>query len=125
MLFRSPAKNYGDASFNLTAPTSNSSGAFTYTSSAPSVATVTTGGTVTIVGAGTTTITATQAATTNYTTGSVTASLVVSAIAPTIGTLTAPAKNFGDASFNLTAPTSNSSGAFTYTSSAPSVATVT
>ena len=121
-----PAKNFGDASFNLTAPTSNSDGAFTYTSSAPGVATVTsTGGTVTVVGAGSTTITATQAASGNYTGGSVTASLVVSAIAPTIGTLTAPAKNFGDASFNLTAPTSNSGGAFTYTSSAPEVATVT
>ena len=121
-----PAKNFGDASFNLTAPTSNSDGAITYTSSAPGVATVTsTGGTVTVVGAGSTTITATQAASGNYTVGSVTASLVVSAIAPTIGTLTAPAKNFGDASFNLTAPTSNSGGAFTYTSSAPGVATVT
>jgi uncharacterized protein YjbI with pentapeptide repeats len=121
-----PAKNFGDASFNLTAPTNNSGGAFTYTSSAPAVATVTsTGGTVTIVGAGTTTITATQDASGNYTTGSVTASLVVSPIAPTIGALSVPAKNFGDASFNLTAPTSDSSGAFTYTSSVPGVATVT
>ena len=121
-----PAKNFGDASFNLTAPTSNSDGAITYTSSAPGVATVTsTGGTVTVIGAGSTTITATQAASGNYTVGSVTASLVVSAIAPTIGALSAPAKNFGDASFNLTAPTSNSGGAFTYTSSAPGVATVT
>ena len=122
-----PAKNFRDASFSLTAPTSDSSGAFTYNSSAPSVATVTSsGGVVTIVGAGTTTITATQAASGNYTGGSsVTASLVVSPIAPTIGALTVPAKNFRDASFSLTAPTSDSSGAFTYNSSAPSVATVT
>jgi uncharacterized protein YjbI with pentapeptide repeats len=120
-----PAKNFGDAAFDLTAPTSNSDGAFTYESSDAAVATVTSGGTVTVVGAGSTTITATQASTTNYTGGSVTASLVVSAIAPTIGNLSVPAKNFGDASFNLTAPTSNSDGAFTYTSSAPGVATVT
>ena len=120
-----PAKNFGDASFNLTAPSSNSDGAITYTSSAPAVATISTGGTVTVVGAGTTTITASQAATTNYTGGSVTASLVVSPIAPTIGALTAPAKNFADASFNLTAPSSNSDGAITYTSSAEGVATVT
>jgi hypothetical protein len=120
-----PAKNFGDAAFDLTAPTSDSSGAFSYTSSVPGVATVTSGGTVTVVGAGTTTITATQDASGNYTTGSVTASLVVSPIAPTIGALSAPAKNFGDASFNLTAPTSNSDGAFSYTSSAPGVATVT
>ena len=83
------------------------------------------GDTVIIIGAGSTTITATQDATTNYTSGSVTASLVVSPIAPTIGTLTVPAKNFGDAAFNLTSPTSNSSGAFTYTSSNTAVATVT
>ncbi|NBO72606.1 LamG domain-containing protein, partial [bacterium] len=97
-----PAKNFGDASFNLTNPTSNSNGAFSYSSSNTSVATVTTGGTVTIVGAGNTTITATQAATTNYTSGSVTASLVVSQAAPAIGALSAPAKTYGDASFNLT-----------------------
>jgi uncharacterized protein YjbI with pentapeptide repeats/uncharacterized protein YjdB len=119
-------KNFRDASFNLTAPSSNSAGAFTYTSSNPAVASVTIDGIVTIVSAGTTTITATQAAIVNgnYLTGSVTASLVVSAIAPTIGSLSVPAKNFGDASFNLTAPTSDSSGAFTYTSSNTAVATV-
>ena len=120
-----PAKNFGDASFNLTAPSSNSGGAFSYTSSNAAVATVTSQGVVTIVGAGSTTITATQAATTNYTSGSVTGVLVVSPIAPTIGTLTAPAKNFGDASFNLTAPSSNSGGAFSYTSSNAAAATVT
>ena len=121
-----PAKYFRDISFNLTAPTSDSSGAFSYTSSNTGVATVTSdGGVVTIVGAGSTTITATQASATNYTTGSVTASLVVSPIAPTIGALTVPAKNFGDASFNLTAPTTDSSGAFIYTSSDPTVATVT
>ena len=121
-----PAKNFGDASFSLTAPTSDSDGAFSYTSSDTSVATVTSGGTVTVVGAGSTTITATQAATINYTGGSsVSATLVVSPIAPTIGALSVPAKNFGDASFSLTAPTSDSDGAFSYTSSDTSVATVT
>jgi uncharacterized protein YjbI with pentapeptide repeats len=123
--FTVPAKNFGDASFNLTAPTSNSSGSFTYTSSNTAVATVTSGGTVTIVSAGTTTITATQAIDGNYTTRDVSSSLVVSPIAPTIGTLTVSAKNFGDASFNITAPTSNSDGAFSYTSSNTGVATVT
>ena len=121
-----PAKNFRDGSFNLTAPTSNSGGAFTYSSSNTSVATVTSdSGVVTIVGAGSATITATQASTTNYTAGSVTASLVVSPIAPTFGTFTAVAKNFRDASFSLTAPTTDSSGAFTYSSNTPSVATVT
>ncbi|NBO72983.1 hypothetical protein EBV26_21315, partial [bacterium] len=125
--FSVPSKNFRDASFNLTAPSSNSAGAFTYTSSNSAVASVTMDGIVTIVSAGTTMITATQAAIVNgnYLTGSVTTSLVVSAIAPTIGSLSVPAKNFGDASFNLTVPTSDSSGAFTYTSSNTAVATVT
>jgi uncharacterized protein YjbI with pentapeptide repeats len=122
-----PAKNFRDASFNLTAPTSDSSGVFTYDSSNTAVATVSTGGIVIIVGAGSTTITATQEASAdgNYNTGSVTGVLEVSPIAPTIGALSVPAKNFRDASFNLTAPTSDSSGVFTYDSSNTAVATVT
>jgi len=71
-------KNFGEPSFNITGPNSNSTGAFSYTSSDDSVATITTGGEVTIVNAGTTTITATQAASGNYTSGSVTAQFAVS-----------------------------------------------
>ena len=62
--------------FTLTAPTSNSNGAFTYTSSNTSVATVS-GNTVTIVGVGTATITATQAAAGLYLETSTTATLTV------------------------------------------------
>jgi len=80
--FSVPAKNLGDASFNLTAPTSNSSGAFTYTSSNTSVATII-GSTVTIVGAGITTITANQAADGAFGTGSTSADLIVSYSSPT------------------------------------------
>ncbi len=74
--FSVAAKNLGDAAFNLTAPTSNSNGAFTYTSSNTSVATIS-GSTVTIVGIGSTTITAAQAADAPYTAGSTSAILVV------------------------------------------------
>ncbi len=63
-----PSKNVGNAPFLITAPTSNSTGAFTYTSSNPAVATVT-GSTITIVGVGNTTIKATQAAAGGYTVG--------------------------------------------------------
>ena len=63
--FSVPAKLVGDAAFELTAPTTNSSGAFTYTSSNSGVATIN-GSTVTIVGVGTSTITATQAADGSY-----------------------------------------------------------
>jgi predicted nucleic acid-binding protein len=79
--FSVPAKMFGDAAFNLTAPTSNSMGAFTYTSSNTSVATIV-GNTVTIVGAGTSVITANQAANGAYSAGSVTANLVVSFAVP-------------------------------------------
>jgi uncharacterized protein YjbI with pentapeptide repeats len=119
-----PAKNFGDAAFNLTAPTSNSGGAFVYTSSAPGVATVTSGGRVTVVGVGSTTITATQDASGNYAGGSsVTASLVVSA---SLSNFTVPSgKVYGDASFNLTDPTStDATVGFTFASSNSAVATI-
>lgn len=62
--------------FTITDPVSNSSGAFTYTSSRTSVATIS-GNTVTVVGIGNTTITATQAASGSYASGAVTFVLVV------------------------------------------------
>lgn len=78
--FSIPAKLLGDAPFTLTAPTSNSSGTFSYISSNTNVATIT-GNTVTILRAGTSTITATQAAAAPYAAGSITATLSVS-VAP-------------------------------------------
>lgn len=78
-------KNFGDPSFTLTPPTSNSSGTFSYESSNPSVATIS-GSTVTITGTGTTTINATQAATANYTSGTISASLLVNATKPSLST---------------------------------------
>ena len=127
-VFTISSKNFGDASFTPDYPTSNSSGAFTYTSSTPSVATVnSTTGLVTIVSIGTTTIRATQAAAVNYTSAYVEASVTIAPIAPTFsngGVFTISSKDLGDDPFTPAYPTSNSSGAFTYTSSAPSVATV-
>ena len=121
--FAISAKTVG-SSFQLTAPTTNSDGAFTYTSSNEAVATIS-GTTVSVVGAGNVTITATQAAGTYNTSGTITATFTASnLIIPTIGTLTVPAKVMGDAAFDLSAPTSNSTGAFTYTSSNTAVATI-
>ena len=81
----------GDAPFTLTAPVSNSAGAFTYSSSNPAVATVS-GSTVTIIATGTTTITATQAATATHGSNSITATFTVTPPPPPIslnnGTLT-------------------------------------
>lgn len=117
------SKTVGDAAFTLTAPSSNSTGAITYTSSNTSVATVS-GSTVTIVGAGTATITATQATSANYNAGSVTTTLTVAKANPTIASMSAISRAFGSAAFNLTAPISNSTGAFTYVSSDAAVAII-
>ena len=76
--FTIPAKVIGEAPFSLTSPliTSDSPGAFTFSSSNTAVATVS-GSTVTIVGIGSTTITANQAAGGSFNTGSKTAILDV------------------------------------------------
>ena len=66
----------GDAPFSLTAPSSTSPGAFSFSSSNPAVASVS-GSTVTITGGGTATITATQAAYGSYAQGSTTALISV------------------------------------------------
>lgn len=73
-----PAKKVGDPSFVLTNPTSDSAGAFTYTSSNTAVATIS-GNTVTILTSGSTTITANQAASGAFIAGSVTTNFTVTA----------------------------------------------
>ena len=121
-----PAKIFGDAAFNLTAPTSNSNGAFSYTSSNTDVATVTSEGTVTIVGVGSTTITATQAAADNYSSGSVSASLVVSKATPVLSAFTvSTSRTYGAVPFSALAyPTSVSNGTITYSSTDSTVASI-
>ena len=123
--FSIPAKIIGDAAFSLTQPTSNSLGDFSYTSSDPTVATVS-GTTLTLLKMGSTTITATQAATPNYSAKSTTATALVNGKAVTLTAFTVAAHAVGDTAFALTAPTAtpSSGGAFTYTSDTPSVATV-
>lgn len=89
----------------LTDPTSNSAGAFTYSSSNTAVATVS-GNVVTPITAGTTTITATQTASGNYTQGSISAVYTISSCtAPAITTQPiAKTVNYGtDTSFSVAA----------------------
>ena len=75
--FTVPAKVQGDTPFTLTPPSSNNpTGAFSYTSSNASVATIA-GNTVTVVGPGSSTITVTQAESATHTSLSATAALVV------------------------------------------------
>jgi uncharacterized repeat protein (TIGR02543 family) len=117
-------KTLGDQPFTPTIPTSESTGAITYSSSDTSVATIhPTSGLITVLSGGTTTITATQAATSNYNSATVTTTLTV-LLDPMIGAMSPITKTYGVAPFTLTAPTTNSNGAITYTSSNTSVATV-
>ncbi|MEY2763716.1 MAG: hypothetical protein RLZZ205_140, partial [Bacteroidota bacterium] len=109
--FTVPSKVFGDAAFTLTAPTSNSTGSFTYSSSNTAVATIS-GSTVTLTGVGTTTITATQAAAGAFGAGSITATLVVSSPPPATAAPTPPSRNasnvismYSDAYTNVTIDT--------------------
>jgi sugar lactone lactonase YvrE len=129
----STSKAYGDPSFAiLTRPTSNSSGAITYTSSNTAVATIDASGDwINIVGAGDVSFNALQAAVPNqFTSASRTSdTLTVSLGTPTLSSATFTVSNtskvYGDPSFAIFArPTSNSSGAITYTSSNSAVATI-
>ncbi|MCJ0743347.1 LamG-like jellyroll fold domain-containing protein [Pedobacter montanisoli] len=121
--FADMTKTYGDAPFTIIAPTSNSPGAFSYTSSNTAVATIN-GSTITIVGAGTAIITAKQAATANYSEGNITKTLTVNKGNPVFSGFANMAKTYGDAPFTIIEPTSNSTGAFSYTSSNTAVATI-
>jgi uncharacterized protein YjdB len=132
-IFTISSKNVGAGSFTPQYPSSNSAGAYTYTSSDMNVATVDNTGAITIKNAGTTSIVVLQAAAGNYISASVTASFVVNPIAQTFtfngqnitnDMFTISSKNFGASSFTPTYPTSNSSGALSYTSSDINVATV-
>ena len=118
-------KTYGAAAFLLTSPTTTSSGSFTFTSSNTSVATVnSTTGLVTVVAPGSTEIAATQAQTLTHTASTIRTTFVVDPGSPVISAMPAITKAYGSAAFTLTAPTSNSSGAISYTSSNTAVATI-
>jgi len=68
---------YEDANFNVTPPSSNSNGSFTYSGNNNLLATITSGGLISIVGAGSLTITATQAETSLWNSANVTTTLQI------------------------------------------------
>jgi Secretion system C-terminal sorting domain/Bacterial Ig-like domain (group 2) len=94
--FSIPAATTSTAPFAITAPTSNSAGAFSYSSTNSSVATVS-GNTITVVGQGSTTIKATQASSGSYIDGTISTTLQVDASisVPTSAALT-PTKPAAD-----------------------------
>lgn len=116
------AKTFGDAPFTL-GGTASSGLTVSYTSSNPSVATVS-GNTVTIVGAGTSTITANQPGNDVYNAAApVNQVLTVNKANQTITFNPLPEKSLGDPPFTLNA-TASSGLPVSYTSSNTSVATV-
>jgi hypothetical protein len=124
--FANSNKIMSNPAFSIAAPTSNSAGGFTYYSSNTQVATVS-GSTITLVAPGISIITAVQSANGNYRAGSISAVLTVgisSNSAPTISSMSPMTKFISDDPFTITSPTSNSSEAFIYFSSTPSVGSV-
>lgn len=117
---------YGTAPFDLTNPVStntNPAATFTFTSSNIAVADIS-GITVTIVSAGQTVITAIQAPTPGFSSATITANFTVNIATPTISGFTIAPKSFGDISFGLTDPLSNSAGVFSFRSLTTDVITV-
>jgi hypothetical protein len=113
--------------FTLSPPTSNSNspGAFTYSVPANNGVVSISGNVVTMLAAGSTTITVIQEAVGGYASSTpIYAIVAVILPAPSLSNFTVPAKNIGDLPFNITAPTSNSNGSFSYTSSNNNVATI-
>jgi hypothetical protein len=114
----------GTNKYTLVAPTSSSPGAWTFTSSDSSIATVS-GTVVTFVKPGVVTLTANQAATGTYdAVGPLSAKLTITQ-APTVGVVPTVTKVIGDPDFALPLPTTNSSSAFVFTSSDANVISVT
>lgn len=122
-VFSISGKVFGSNPFPIIPPNSPSGGSWSYASANPSVATVS-GNTVMITGAGSAVIIATQAASGKYTSVSKTATLVVKAATPSLSGFTIPPKFYGDSLFTLSAPSTPSSGTFSYRSSNLKVATV-
>ena len=118
--FSNLSATYLDPDITLAAA-SNSTGAITYSSLDPSVSTIS-GNTLTILGAGSDTVTASQVADSNYLSGSRSVNLTVAKASPTI--VFPDITSYANSPDFTLSPTSNSTGAFTFTSSDVSVATI-
>ena len=123
-VFAVETRSFGVTSFSVTAPSSTSPGALSYTSSDVNVATVSSLGTISIVGTGSTTITVNQASTSNYLSASAAATFTVTKGIPTFTVANPPDKPYGSPDFTISTPVTNSTGAITYRSLTPLVATV-
>lgn len=114
---------WGVGAIALTPPTSNSPGAWVYTSSNTNVASII-GNTASIKNVGSTTITATQLASGSFDAKSSTTTLTVLAGSPTLGTFPAITIGVDAGPITITPPSSTSAGTWTYSSSNAAVATI-
>ncbi|RYE21419.1 MAG: hypothetical protein EOP51_15665, partial [Sphingobacteriales bacterium] len=114
----------GTSPVTLTDPVStNTAGAFTYSSSDPAVASIS-GKVVTIVAPGTTTITVTQAATAPYLQTVKTFTLTVNPLAVISNFAATASANYGDADISPAGTSTNSNVALVYSSSDPTIAAI-
>ena len=123
-------KTFGDAVFTFTPTGGSGIGAITYESSASTVATISaTSGEVTIGSAGTTTITATKAGDATYSEATASYTLNIAQAEQAAFTFAdiaddAVDRTFGDPVFTFTPTGGSGTGAITYESSVPDVATI-
>ncbi len=119
--FNDQTVNLSQNFITLTPPTSTSDGVWTFESLNPAIATVS-GNTVALRDGGTVQIRANQAITQRWTTASKTMTLTINAPAPTIGSFSDITLSIDSVSkVQLTMPRSNSTGAWTLSSSDPSI----
>lgn len=110
-----PPVVFGSTAFTLTAPTSNSPGAITYTSERPAVAEVTPQGVVTVRAVGKTRIVAQLAANGVFAPGSLSAELEVLPAVPVLSWSTQTVTLGGTVTLQPPTSVANHAGSFTYT----------
>lgn len=114
---------WGVGAISIAPPTSNSLGAWSYTSSNVNTAQIL-GNIATIKNVGTTTITAIQAANGIYDAKSISTTLTVLPAIPTLGNFASITLGVDAAPITLTAPTSTSAGTWSFTTSNSAIASI-
>ena len=121
LLYNAVTATYNDTNITII-PTSDSTGAYTFSVSPSTVATIVNGNQLNIVGAGSATLTITQARTTNHVQKTIYVSVTVNKATPSL--VFAPiTATYGNNDFSLL-PSSDSDGAYTFSVSPSTVATI-
>jgi hypothetical protein len=120
--FRVTDQSMTAGSFDITPPTSNSPGKWTFVADNPLVATIV-GTKVTLLSSGFTRITATQAASGAYNSVTRVTQLLVTKGNPTVETWAPMTVPYSAGKFTITPPKSNSDGAWSYTINGPGIVT--